>query len=147
MHFFLKRYVCQLCVVPKLANISHCYVFLKQIIDGNRYLAIRWPSWQTWFKTKKLANILPAVGGLTTQKFKCSQVQNVNISKTTNDRLLFYFISILNTISHSHVPADCLLLFFIAVYSLVLARNFCHTSDGEGGPRFVLSITQYIIQF
>ena len=28
------------------------------------YLAIRWQSWQTWFKTEKLTNIPPpAVGG------------------------------------------------------------------------------------
>ena len=48
---------------PNLTNIPACCVFLIQIIDGYFYLAIRWQSWETWFKTKKLINIPPPAGG------------------------------------------------------------------------------------
>ena len=53
----------------------------------------------------------------------------------------FFFVSIYDTISHPHVPADYL-LFYFASYSLVLKGNFCHTGGGDGGETiFVLSIT------
>ena len=48
---------------PKLANIPPCY-FLYKLSMEIENLAIRWQSWQTCLKAKKLANIpLPAVGG------------------------------------------------------------------------------------
>ena len=50
---------------PKLANIPPRCVFWYKISMESAYLAIRWQSWQTWLKTKKLTNIPPpAVGGL-----------------------------------------------------------------------------------
>ena len=55
---------------PKLANIFIFYVrqCLIQNIAGKLYIAILWQSWQTWSKTKTLANIPPpSRGGLMQQ--------------------------------------------------------------------------------
>ena len=59
-YIFLKRYVCQLSVATKTRkHIPLLCIFGTNHFVEIAYLAIRWQSWQTWFKTKKLTNIPP----------------------------------------------------------------------------------------
>ena len=46
-----------------LANLPPCYVVWYKLSMEITHLAIRWQSWQTWFKTKKLTNIPPQPWG------------------------------------------------------------------------------------
>ena len=57
--YFLKRYVCQHCVAPKLANIPSCYVFWIQVIDANCIFSHSSAKLANMAQDKKLANIPP----------------------------------------------------------------------------------------
>ena len=72
--------------------------------------------------------------------------QLLNLKCIHNLSVCFSLITMFNKTRHFHVPADYL-LFFFAVYSPVLAGNFCTPVKGNcgGRPIFILSITQYMI--
>ena len=61
--FFPKGMFASIVWTPELANIPPCCVFRYKLSMQIEYLAIRWQSWQTWFKAKQLTNILPSNRG------------------------------------------------------------------------------------